>query len=1038
MAAGSLTLALFTFVQQPGPVAVPVRRVTANLTLSGGSLRESLLVEADGITIDGGGAELVGPGETGSPETFQGVGLAAEGRSRVEVRNLKIRGFRNAIVVRGGLGWKIEDCDLSGNHHDPGFGWGDGDHTGGILFERVTDSIVRRTKATQNWNACELRRSDRNQFLHCDFSHASNTCFKLETSSENRVLDCNLSYGLRIAPGEVHARDSTGVLIESGSNDNVFERNDVTHGGDGVFIRVLNGWISTGNRFEDNDCSYANNNGFESWSPGNVFLRNRANHCSYGFWLGGSDRSVVEGNEAAFNGDPRGFHNAPEPDFGHGGIVIVHGTGTHSRIEGNDCHDNFGGGIVLRGDLSTRGGAWKLHHVLVQRNRLSRNRVGIFVMFADAIHLIANELSENNRDEQIEDVTSLERETRRPIEGPAPRLLIEGPAVVRSGDVATYAARAASERKGRQLAVHWVLSGRDWRPASYRSEGVVFELPVLAPGIYRLGAMVSDGELRNLTGLAVRVLSAAPELATEDPARWSAGAASVRSAEPLVGSRSVSFTQETAAEPLEVSLSAANLDLSKARALSFWLAVESEATFGLAAPAPVVELRAGKGRRTYSPTRGGAPANALLDPAVPEARGSWAFVRVPLNGGADWSVQESIEGTAPTRYDGGLEITTRSADLHTSERGAMFALAGKLHLLGAGGSAILTSEDGSAWTTLTPPFEDLGCEPDPSAGFLASSEERGEAGTLILRARDRGPGKAARLLLFDRKKGQWSRLETAVSVATSGIVHRGSLFGIAPARLANFGGALCRISLEGAELVESRTMLSGLLGADPHWIGHNSPLTALGDQLYGIKNDWVSPQPEIPGDRLFRIDPQRFVRSELRQPPSQFDVPGAWIARETAATDLGPLPFETGRGASLVSLPPHWTSAIGREGGLFLIAGCSPSNQDGLGMPSSRAALWDKASGRWTMLDLPGDTGAGTAAALLGNSIYVKRAGGSSPGSNRDLWVIRPMPPAEYEAAKASQAAARFDASRIDHIIFQFRSSAPSPLRVRIDGLTVE
>lgn len=1036
MTAGSLALMLCVVAQQPGPV--PVRRVTADLTLPGGMLRESLLIEADGITIDGGGTELVGTGEAGSPETFQGVGLAAEGRSRVAVRNLKIRGFRNAVVVRGGSGWKIEDCDFSRNHHDPGFGWGDGNHTGGILFERVTDSVVRRTKATQNWNACELRQSDRNQFLNCDFSHASNTCFKLETSSANRVAECNLSYGLRIAPGEVHARDSTGVLIESGSNDNVFERNDVTHGGDGIFIRVLNGWISTGNRFEGNDCSYANNNGFESWSPGNSFLRNKANHCSYGFWLGGSDRSVVEGNEVAFNGDPKGFHNAPESDFGHGGIVIVHGTGTHTRIEGNHCHDNFGGGIVLRGDLSTRGGAWKMHHVLLQRNRLERNQVGIFVRFADAIQLVSNEMSENGRDEQLEDVTGLERDSRKAVEGQSPSIRIEGPSVVRQGKAFTYVARGTSERKGRPLSVRWHLSGAEWRPERHSSEDASFSLPALDPGIYRLGATVSDGELRNLAGLAVRVVSAKPELATEDPVRWSAGALSVRSGEPLVGARSVSFTQESAAEPLEVSLSAGNVDITKANALSFWLAVESEATFGLTAPAPVVELRAGKGRRTYTPIRGGAPANVLLDPAVPEARGSWALVNIPLSGGAGWAVQESIEGAAPTRYDGGLEITTRSVDIHTSERGAMIAHAGKLHLLGAGGLAILTSEDGSSWSAFTPPFGDLGCEPDPSAGFLAFSRERGEAGTLILRARDRGPGKAAKLLLFDLKKGEWSRLETAVSVATSGVAHRGSLFGVAPARLANFGGPLCRISLDGSDSVEARTMLGGLIGADPQWLGHNSPLTVLSDQIYGIKNDWVSPQPEPPGDRLFRMDPKRFVSSELRQPISQFDEPGAWVARETLAEDLGPLPFETGRGASLVTLPPNWSPAIGREGGLFLIAGCSPSNQDGFGMSSSRAALWDKASGRWTTLDLPGDTGAGTAAALHGNNVLVKRAGGSSQGSNRDLWVIRPMPAAEYEAAKANQAAARFDASRIDHITFQFRSSAPSPLRVRIDGLTVE
>lgn len=37
----------------------------------------------------------------------------------------------------------------------------------------------------------------------------------------------------------IHARDSTGVLIESGSCDNQLIDNDCRHGGDGIFVRVV-------------------------------------------------------------------------------------------------------------------------------------------------------------------------------------------------------------------------------------------------------------------------------------------------------------------------------------------------------------------------------------------------------------------------------------------------------------------------------------------------------------------------------------------------------------------------------------------------------------------------------------------------------------------------------------------------------------------------------------------------------------------------------------------------------------------------------
>ena len=140
-----------------------------------------------------------------------------------------------------------------------------------------------------------------------------------------------------------------------------------------------------GNVFVENDTSYANNNCVESWSPGNTFIRNKANHGSYGFWLGGSDQTVLIGNEAAFNGRADGNHNAPEAGFRHGGIVIVGGPSSHTLIEGNDLHDNNGAGIAFRGDEASRGEAWRTEHWIIQRNRIHGNQFGIWGRWGDAI-----------------------------------------------------------------------------------------------------------------------------------------------------------------------------------------------------------------------------------------------------------------------------------------------------------------------------------------------------------------------------------------------------------------------------------------------------------------------------------------------------------------------------------------------------------------------------------------------------------------------------------------------------------------------------
>lgn len=190
----------------------------------------------------------------------------------------------------------IKYCDFSDCFTDPSWGWDDHGFHGGILSDHMHKCCISNCKATNVWDALNMRYSNDNRIYNNNFSHTSDTGLKLWNSCRNEIYDNDFSYGIRIDPGEVHARDSSGVLIESGSNDNIFKRNNMTYGGDGLFISVLNGWMSTGNYFEENDYTYANNNAIEAieaWAGGNTYVRNKANYSSYGFWLGGSDNTIL-------------------------------------------------------------------------------------------------------------------------------------------------------------------------------------------------------------------------------------------------------------------------------------------------------------------------------------------------------------------------------------------------------------------------------------------------------------------------------------------------------------------------------------------------------------------------------------------------------------------------------------------------------------------------------------------------------------------------------------------------------------------------
>jgi parallel beta-helix repeat protein len=859
----------------------------------------------------------------------------------------------------------------------------------------------------------------------------------------NIITDNDLSWGLRMKEGEVHARDSTCVLIETGSNDNRFERNDITHGGDGVFLRPLNGWVSTGNVFIENDCSYANNNGFESWSPGNTFLRNKANHCSYGFWLGGSDDTVLIGNEAAYNGLPNGKHNAPESDFGHGGIVIVHGTGTHTVIDGNHCHHNNGGGIVLRGDLGTRGEAWRMQHVIIQRNRLTHNRWGIFARFTDDLFLAGNEFEDNELDEKFEDVRGLARGDGQGDE--VPEIDLTGPSRAVVGESVRF--EVIGEQQG--LTFRWRI-GTEERVGPSAVEATFDQ-----PGFHRIYVTADDGHLAGLAYQDLYVVEEGAELGTEgDAADWIATQAGVPSGEdrvPLIDSE-LALIGETSTHlrPEPYSGGAVSLrypadpehrwDLSETGKLTFWLRFRNP-NHGFQGPT-VIRLHAGQGIATYVATEGGRPRNLLARLPYPEAREGWVRVEMPLSGGDGWTRFDGFAGDVPPHCDNGLEFVTVATPLETQGSTAMASSAEHLYCASMEGDRFWRSEDGVSWTSLPSSTSQLGSRGDWINGMLAF-HDGASGGGLLLRQYDQEPDEFgvhwSRLVRFDVTAARWEWLPTRLAAGHGSTIVGDHFFAIAHALGDNFGGPIARVNLREPERQAPRTGLAGIEGKSAGWISRAGQLAALGGLVYGTKNDWTTPAPadqDTCGDRLFVFDAAKFDASEFSGGEPWHD--SSWKAHRTPVTDLGALPFEIGHGAALVAIPPDWCEAIGEDGGLFIAAACSPSNHEGQGQPSSHYALYDVASGTFTVGTLPDVTGTGTSAVFHRGKLYVKRGGLNFPRFNSELWVISPTTPEAVLRAEAAKDVQRFDIEQVEYLVLQFDSVGHRPFDVWIDGLRVD
>ncbi|MHB0958043.1 MAG: right-handed parallel beta-helix repeat-containing protein [Pirellulaceae bacterium] len=633
----STILVAWTMVSPARASDSPPLVITQDTVLDPTKTYARLVIKASGITIDGRGAWLVGA-EQGEPKNFQQVAVSAENVSRVTLRNVNAKGWETGLHIKSGDHWRIENCNFSDNFHDPAFGWGENGRRGGILLENVHKSTLRHNRANRVWDACVLVASHDNLLTDNDFSHTSNTCLKLWNSCRNRIGQNNLSYGLRINPGEVHARDSTGVLVESGSNDNYFVGNDCTHGGDGVFIRSLNGWVSSGNVFENNDASNAHNNCFEAWCPRNRYIGNKANHGSYGFWLGASDETVLIGNEASYNGLPSGHHNSPHlPDATHAGIVFMFGPSSHTVVRGNTCVGNHGAGIALIGDIETEGRKWRAFHWIIDQNTLRENHWGLYMQYADWIDLAAN-VFENNA-EDVHDaghVTNLTRHPDHPAITRAPQAVVAGPSFSSVGQEILLDASASTDPAARPLTFRWDLG--DGTILSEPRVAHVFQ----APGFYRVGVTVNNGLLSDLAWREFYVVDDGPEWGTEGTAgdwTWLDPQSTVQftdDAEHIAGTSSVRASVDPYSGMLVNLLyprsKHADIALGGKTQLVFWIRALNENVPAWQGPQPIITL--------YESEQKFAKLTPKVDflSARPnnEEREGWSYFVVPLAGNEQW------------------------------------------------------------------------------------------------------------------------------------------------------------------------------------------------------------------------------------------------------------------------------------------------------------------------------------------------------------------------------------------------------------------
>lgn len=307
-----------------------------------------LIIKGDGIVLDFNGAELVGNGHGESPDSFAGIGVISIGNSRLTIRNAVIRGFKTAIVVEGGDGVIVENCNLSGNYaqrlgstpeREDGSDWlrphdNDKDewrrnYGGGLYLKNCRNAVVRGNRGHGSQNGILLSHVIDSEVHDNDFSFNSGWGLAMWRSCGNRITHNRFDWCVRGYSHGVYWRgqDSAGILVFEQNSDNFFGWNSATHGGDGFFLYAGNETLRrTGeggcnrNVLFRNDFSHAVANGIEAtFSDSNMFIENILNDCQHGIWGGYSYNTWVVGNEIE--------------DCSGAGIAWEHGH--HNLFEGN-------------------------------------------------------------------------------------------------------------------------------------------------------------------------------------------------------------------------------------------------------------------------------------------------------------------------------------------------------------------------------------------------------------------------------------------------------------------------------------------------------------------------------------------------------------------------------------------------------------------------------------------------------------------------------------------------------------------------------
>jgi len=286
-----------------------------------------LIIEGDNIVIDFNNTTLKGSNKQKDPDKFFGTAIIIRNSKNVIIKNLKVKGYKVALLARNVEKLTLDNCDFSYNyrprlnstqekedisdwmsyHKNENDEWL---HYGAAIYLHGCDfAEIKNCKVTGGQNALMMTQCNNGSIYNNDFSFNSGIGIGMYRSSKNNVMYNKINFNVRGYSHGIYNRgqDSAGILVYEQSNENIFYSNSVTHGGDGFFLWAGQTTMDSGNGgcndnvVMKNDFSFAPTNGIEVTFSRNFIKENKIFECDHGIWGGYSYNTLIDGNKFSKN-----------------------------------------------------------------------------------------------------------------------------------------------------------------------------------------------------------------------------------------------------------------------------------------------------------------------------------------------------------------------------------------------------------------------------------------------------------------------------------------------------------------------------------------------------------------------------------------------------------------------------------------------------------------------------------------------------------------------------------------------------------------